>query len=196
MIGDKVSLVVLTFNRCAELLRTLSRLADIDASVPIVVVDNASTDGTAAAVAQQYPRARLLHLPENAGAAGRNAGAHACTTPYVAFCDDDTWWLPESIAVAVATLDAHPTLAAVTARVLVGEHRREDPTNARMAASPLPNTLGLHGSELLGLLGGACMVRRAASSCFSRTSRSCCASNAWKRGAKWRGASRTKSRIR
>ena len=35
MIGDTVSLVVLTFNRRAELLRTLSRLAEIDASVPI-----------------------------------------------------------------------------------------------------------------------------------------------------------------
>lgn len=162
MIGERVSVVVLTWNRRDELLRTLSHVAAIDPGVPIVVVDNASADGTAQAVAQQHPRARIVRMPFNAGAAGRNAGARACTTPYVAFCDDDTWWLPESIAVAVAALDAHATLAAVTARVLVGEHCREDPTNARMAASPLPNTLGLHGSELLGLLGGACMVRRSA----------------------------------
>jgi GT2 family glycosyltransferase len=162
MIGDTVSVVVLTFNRRAELLRTLSRLAAIDASVPIVVVDNASTDGTAQAVASRYPRMRIVRLSRNAGAAGRNAGARVCTTPYVAFCDDDTWWLPESIAFAAAALDAHPTLAAVTARVLVGERRREDPTNAVMAASPFPNTLGVRGSELMGLLAGACMVRRAA----------------------------------
>lgn len=162
MIGDKVSLVVLTFNRCAELLRTLSRLADIDASVPIVVVDNASTDGTSDAVARLGPRVRIVRLSRNAGAAGRNAGVRACTTPYVAFCDDDTWWLPGSIAVAAAALDAHPMLAAVTARVLVGERQREDPTNAVMAASPFPNTLGVRGSELLGLLAGACMVRRTA----------------------------------
>ncbi|HSU45058.1 MAG TPA: glycosyltransferase [Casimicrobiaceae bacterium] len=162
MIGDKVSLVVLTFNRRAELLRTLSRLADIDAGVPIVVVDNASTDGTAEALARLGPRMRIVRLSRNAGAAGRNAGVRACTTPYVAFCDDDTWWLPESIAVAAAALDAHPALAAVTARVLVGERQREDPTNAVMAASPFPNSLGVRGSELLGLLAGACMVRRAA----------------------------------
>jgi GT2 family glycosyltransferase len=162
MIGDKVSLVVLTFNRCAELLRTLSRLADIDASVPIVVVDNASTDGTSDALARLGPRVRVVRLSRNAGAAGRNAGVRACTTPYVAFCDDDTWWLPGSIAVAAAALDAHPMLAAVTARVLVGERQREDPTNAVMAASPFPNTLGVRGSELLGLLAGACMVRRTA----------------------------------
>jgi GT2 family glycosyltransferase len=162
MIGDTVSLVVLTFNRRGELLRTLSRLAELDTGVPIVVVDNASTDGTAQAVASLYPRTRIVRLPRNIGAAGRNAGLRVCTTPYVAFCDDDTWWLPESIAFAAAALDAHPTLAAVTARVLVGERRREDPTNAVMAASPFPNALGVRGSELVGLLAGACMVRRTA----------------------------------
>jgi len=160
MIGGRVSIVVLTHDRRDELLRTLARLACIDARVPIVVVDNASTDGTAEAIAQHHPRVRTVRLAGNAGAAGRNEGARSCTTPYVAFCDDDTWWLPDSIDIAAAMLDAHPTLAAVTARVLVGEHRREDPTNARMAASPLPNTLGVRGAEILGLLGGASMVRR------------------------------------
>lgn len=162
MIGERVSVVVLTHNRCGELLRTLSQLARIDPGVPIVVVDNASTDDTARAVAERHPRVRVVRLRENAGAAARNAGARACATPYVAFCDDDTWWLPDSLASAAAALDAHPTLAAVTARVLVGTQAREDPTNARMAASPLPNTLGVRGSEILGLLGGACMLRRTA----------------------------------
>ncbi|HXR55770.1 MAG TPA: glycosyltransferase family 2 protein [Casimicrobiaceae bacterium] len=160
MIGERVSIVVLTFNRRDELLRTLSQLARIDGSVRIVVVDNASTDDTVQAVAQRHPRVDILRLPRNVGAAGRNAGALACTTRYVAFCDDDTWWLPESIACAADALDRHPTLAAVTARVLVGEMGREDPTNARMASSPLPNTLGVRGTELLGVLGGACMMRR------------------------------------
>jgi GT2 family glycosyltransferase len=162
MIGDRVSIVVLTFNRRDELLRTLRELSGIDDRVRIVVADNASTDGTADAVAQRYPLVDIVRLPCNVGAAGRNAGVLACTTPYVAFCDDDSWWLPASMACAAAALDRHPTLAAVTARVLVGESLREDPTNARMAASPLPNTLGVRGSELVGLLGGACMMRREA----------------------------------
>jgi GT2 family glycosyltransferase len=160
MIGDRVGIVVLTFNRRDELSRTLSKLEAIDDDVPIVVVDNASTDGTVEAITRRHPRVRVVTLPFNAGAAGRNAGARACARAYIAFCDDDTWWLPESIECAAAALDAHPSLAAVTARVLVGENGFEDPTNARMAASPLSNTLGIRGSELVGLLGGACMVRR------------------------------------
>jgi GT2 family glycosyltransferase len=160
MIGQRVSIVVLTFNRRDELRRTLSELARVDESVRIVVADNASTDGTAETVARCHPRVDVVRLPRNLGAAGRNAGARACTTPYVAFCDDDTWWTPQSLHCAADVLDRHPTLAAVTARVLVGTERRDDPTNARMAASPLPNALGVPGTELLGLLGGACMIRR------------------------------------
>jgi len=160
MIGQRVSIVVLTFNRRDELRRTLSELARVDESVRIVVADNASTDGTAETVARCHPRVDVVRLPRNLGAAGRNAGARACTTPYVAFCDDDTWWTPQSLHCAADVLDRHPTLAAVTARVLVGAERRDDPTNARMAASPLPNALGVPGTELLGLLGGACMIRR------------------------------------
>jgi GT2 family glycosyltransferase len=162
MIGERVTLVVLTFDRRDEVLRTLHRLALAAEDAPIVVVDNGSTDGTADALHERHPALRVVRLPRNIGAAARNAGARAATTPYVAFCDDDTWWLPGSLAIAATALDAHPELAVVTARVLVGEARRDDPTNARMAASPLPNALGVDGSEILGLLAGACMVRREA----------------------------------
>lgn len=161
MIGERVSIVVLTCDRRDEVVRTLARLNDVDPGVAIVVVDNGSRDGTAQAVAAHSPRARIVRLPRNVGAAGRNAGVAACTTPYVAFCDDDSWWMPESLACAADALDAHPQLAAVTARVLVGDDHRDDPTNARMAASPFPNTLGVRGSVVFGFLAGACMVRRA-----------------------------------
>ena len=160
MIGDRVTVVVLTFNRCREVLRTLAALERAVDDARIVVVDNASSDGTADAIASRHPAVHLVRLAGNLGAAARNEGARAATTSYVAFCDDDTWWLPGALATAAAALDAHPRLAAVTARVVVGAARREDPTNARMAASPLSNSLGVDGAEILGLLGGACMVRR------------------------------------
>jgi len=40
-------------------------------------------------------------------------------TPYAAFCDDDTWWEPGSLALAADALDAQPDIAAVTARIVV-----------------------------------------------------------------------------
>jgi GT2 family glycosyltransferase len=158
----RFAIVVLTWNRRNEVLRTLGHLRALALAVPIVVVDNGSRDGTADAVAGQYQEVTLVRLPRNVGAAARNAGVEAADRPYVAFCDDDTWWRPGALQRAADILDLHPRLAAVTGRVLVGEDGREDPTCARMAGSPFANVLGVPGAEIFGFLAGACMMRREA----------------------------------
>lgn len=160
--GARIGIVVLTRNRCTELLRTLSRLSSLPEAPPLCVVDNDSRDGTAAAVEYRFPQVRLVHLDANRGAAGRNAGVRAMECEYIAFCDDDTWWAPGSLAQAVRLLDAQPGLAAVTARVLVGPEEREDPASAVMAASPFPAPPGVPGTGVVGLLAGACVMRRRA----------------------------------
>ena len=161
-IEQRVSVVMLTYNRRAEALRSLTKFRDVCDRVPVCLVDNGSTDGTADAVRSAFPRVRLLRLDANVGAAGRNAGVRAAATPYVAFCDDDTWWAPGAIERAAALLDAQPRLAAVTGTVLVGPDQRMDEASARMAASPLENELGVPGTQVLGVMAGACMIRREA----------------------------------
>ena len=157
----RIGIVVLTHDRREEALRTLEHLPHRD-DIPITVVDNASSDGTADAVRARYPAVTIVRLDHNAGAAGRNAGVFACRARYIAFCDDDTWWNVATLENAAAVLDRHPSLAVVTARVLVGDDAREDLASTRMAASPFPNTLAVEGREVLGFLAGACMFRRAA----------------------------------
>jgi GT2 family glycosyltransferase len=154
-----LTLVILTHNRAGELARTLERAEALPEKPPLIVVDNASRDGTAAMVAARFPRATLIGLEANIGAAARNAGVEQARTPYVAFSDDDTCWAPGSLECAEALLDAHPRVAAVTARVLVGAENREDPVSSEMAASPLPSA-GLPGPSLLGFLAGASVFRR------------------------------------
>jgi GT2 family glycosyltransferase len=161
----RVTIVVLTPNRRDELARTLDQLAVLrDAGVPdVIVIDNASTDDTARVVRHAFPGVRLIRLARNAGGAGRNVGALAARTPYVAFCDDDTWWAPGSLEAAVGVLDRRPRVALVCARVLVGTEERLDDACAQMAVSPLER-VGRDGDgfAVLGFLAGACVVRRAA----------------------------------
>src|SRR5690349_11401737 len=123
-----VTIVVLTFNRRAEVLRTLTMLTALHPGTAIVVVDNGSTDGTADAIARHFPHVTLVRLRANLGAAGRNHGVAAASTPYVAFCDDDTWWAAGSVAQAVEILRTHAELAVVCARILIGERERLDAT--------------------------------------------------------------------
>ena len=129
---------------------------------PVILVDNGSTDGTAAAVRAAHPDVRIVELPTNRGAPARNIGVQLADTPYVAFADDDSWWAPGALARAVAVLDAHPRAAVVAARVLVGRDEREDPISAAMAAAPLGREGDLPGPTVLGFLACAVVVRRSA----------------------------------
>lgn len=158
---ERTSIVVLTCNRAPELCRTLEHLSRLPGRPPIIVVDNASRDGTPLIVLQRYPQVRLVLAETNLGAAGRNAGVARVRTPYVAFSDDDTWWLPGSLEQAADLLDEHPRVAAVAARVLVGPGRRTDPTCEHMARSALPSD-GLPGRRLAAFMAGAVVMRAAA----------------------------------
>ena len=158
----RFTFVVLTHNRRDELLRTLAHLEGNDGGAPTIVVDNASSDGTANAVARAFPRVRLISLSRNCGAVGRNHGVRVAVTPYVAFCDDDTWWRAGSANRAADVLDRNPKLAVVNARVLIGEDEREDPTCTRMTSTAFSRAPGVPGFQLFGFLAGACMMRRSA----------------------------------
>lgn len=160
--ASSVSVVMITWNRVHDVLASLARLTGLDEAPPIVVVDNASDDGTPEAVRDHFPEVEVLVMDENLGAAGRNVGVACCPTPYVAFSDDDSWWAPGALARAGEVLDAHPDVAVVAARVLVEPGSRPDPVCAAMAASPLGVRPDDPGPQVLGFIACGAVVRREA----------------------------------
>jgi GT2 family glycosyltransferase len=158
----RVAVVILTYNRLHYLLGTVERLLRLPERPQIVVVDNGSADGTPEAIASRFPMVEIIRLKHNIGAAGRNVGVQHVRTPFVALCDDDTWWAPGSLKRAADLLEAYPRLALLTGRLLVGREEKLDPTCSRMAASPLCFDPGLPGPAILGFLAGASVVRRSA----------------------------------
>jgi GT2 family glycosyltransferase len=155
----EVGVVVVTRNRKRSLLRTLAHLRALPERPPIVVVDNGSEDGTAAAVGDDVT---LVRLDGNHGAAARTAGVRVLETEAIAFSDDDSWWAPGSLARGAEELAAHPALGLIAARILVGPESRLDPTCLAMANSPLPPVPGLPGPAVLGFLACGAIVRRRA----------------------------------
>ncbi len=154
----RLSIVVLTHNRLPSLDRTLRQLTSLPDQHTIIVVDNNSGDGSAAHVKRHFPDIEVVCCATNQGAAGRNAGVRRVRTPYVAFCDDDSWWAPEALSRAAHLLDTHPRLGAVAARVLVGPQDRLDEHCAHMAASAIEPD-GLPGSRQLSFMAGAVVMR-------------------------------------
>jgi GT2 family glycosyltransferase len=157
-----VAVVIATRNRGTELLGTLARLDALHEQLPIVVVDNGSTDGTAELVRTHYPGVRVVGLRRNRGGAARTVGARLVDSPYVAFSDDDSWWAPGALGRAADLLNRHPRLAVLAARVLVGPDQRLDPVCDQMAHSPLPSADDLPGPSVLGFIACGAVVRRTA----------------------------------
>lgn len=157
----RVAVVIITRDRAAELLHTLARLEALSDRPEIVVVDQASRDDTARLVRNRFPAVQLLRLDRNHGAAGRNAGARLADCPYVAFCDDDSWWADGALARGARVLDAHPSVAVVAGRVLLGDQQWLDPACEAMVNSPLDGRPLLPGPRVLGFVACGAIVRQA-----------------------------------
>lgn len=160
MTDPRVGVVMITWNRRDEAVTAVGRLLALPERPHVIVVDNGSTDGTAAAVRQAYPAAEVVALEANLGAVGRNLGVRRLSTPYVAFCDDDTWWEPGSLGRAADVFDAHPRLAVVTARIVVEPAGHDDPIVAELRDSPVVGPDWLPGPALGSFLAGASVLRR------------------------------------
>ncbi|MFF0792689.1 glycosyltransferase family 2 protein [Streptomyces spiralis] len=157
-----VGVVIATRNRSASLAVTLRHLLTLPEHPEIVVADNASTDATRALLAQEFPQVRVLSLPFNRGAVARTHGVRALHTPYVAFSDDDSWWAPGALGRATRHFDDHPRLGLLAGRTLVGPEQEPDPLNKVLADSPLGEATDLPGTQVLGFLACASVVRRTA----------------------------------
>jgi N-acetylglucosaminyl-diphospho-decaprenol L-rhamnosyltransferase len=157
------AVVIATRNRRETLLRTLGELDALPECPDLVVVDDASGDGTAGAVRDAFPSVHVIECAAPGGqSAGRNTGVRATTARNVAFCDDDSWFEPGALERATEAFERHPRLGAVAARVLVEPGGRLDPTCAQMAATPLGDVPGLGAARVLGFLCCGVVVRRAA----------------------------------
>jgi GT2 family glycosyltransferase len=158
-LSERLSVVLLTYNRAQEVLRSLRKLLALPEPPQVIVVDNASEDGTADLIHAHFPQVQLIVTQHNIGAAARNIGVQQAQTKYVAFCDDDSWWAEGALEQAVQLLDAHPGVAALSARILLGPDEMEDPICKEMAESPLPSE-HLPGRALLGFIACAAVFRR------------------------------------
>jgi glycosyltransferase involved in cell wall biosynthesis len=92
-----------------------SALLQRPGAVEVIVIDDASTDGTADAVARRFgSRVRMVRLHERRGPAGaRNAGVRIATGALIGFLDSDDLWLPGKLDAELRMLDAFDRADAV-----------------------------------------------------------------------------------
>jgi GT2 family glycosyltransferase len=112
----KVSIVILTWNRCDCLIETLDSLSKLDAE--FIVVNNGSTDNTATAIEKYFPHCKLVSLPENIGTVARNNGITEATGDIIITLDDDVRSLTQSGIQEISNSFENSKLGALTFQVL------------------------------------------------------------------------------
>ena len=140
-----LSIVIVSWNTRALTLDCLASLevALVDAGVAMVaevlVVDNASSDGTVAAIAARFPSVRVIASPRNLGfAAGCNAGVRAASGRHVLFLNSDARIDGQALGGCVDFLDHHADVGVVGPQLLdVAGRRRNSIHNAPTLTSEL-----------------------------------------------------------
>lgn len=121
---SQVTVVIVTFNS-AHCLPELG--AGLTKFPHVIVVDNASDDGTPAAVRNYIPQARIIANPRNLGfGAANNLALYAAVTPFCFLLNPDCEVSAEKIRALLAIAIKHPDAAMVVPQLLRANGEREN----------------------------------------------------------------------
>jgi len=116
-----VAVIVVTWNAKDVVRRCLASLAGATAGLEcqLIVVDNASSDGTPEMVEREFPVATLIRNRENAGfARANNAGLRLARARYVCLINSDVIVPPDCLPSMAAYMDANPLVGLLGPRML------------------------------------------------------------------------------
>lgn len=179
--APRVSLVIPVFNKleltriCVESLHQVGAAASFE----IIVVDNGSTDGSRAWLADQESQGRLKLVvnPDNLGfSRGCNLGAACARGQYLLFLNNDMKVLPDWLDPMVSTLDRDPEVGIVGAKLLFPDNTIQHAGVALIEFRDLRKTwiggihlayrkpassLGTNQAQYNQVVTGACLLIRA-----------------------------------
>jgi hypothetical protein len=175
-----LSIIIVSYNTARVLRGCLASLLAAAPALPleVLVIDNASTDGSAAMVARDFPTVRLLPNSTNVGfARACNQGIAASSAPLLLLLNPDTFIPPGALAGLLGFVRAYPDAGACSPLLLTPDGSAQafafggDPTPAYLLRRGLLRLLlgrSLHPWRLsyvraVDWVSGACLlVRRAA----------------------------------
>jgi glycosyltransferase involved in cell wall biosynthesis len=108
-----VSTIIPAYNAAGWVADAIRSVLDQDVPQEIIVIDDGSTDATAAVAAAFCGPVRVVSQPNAGVSAARNKGLAMATGEFIAFLDSDDVWLPGKLKKQLALFDLHPPLGTV-----------------------------------------------------------------------------------
>lgn len=150
-----VSAVILSYNRCSEVLKTTVILKEYRKQLPfdleIVVVDNGSSDNTSDRLTSEHPDITLVTKRTNNGIAGWNDGFAVAKYKYLLVLDDDSH-IHEGLTDAVVRLEQQPDIGILALQI----------TDEKLGYDPLldPEEAWKDNDDLVGFIGCGAIIRK------------------------------------
>ncbi len=121
----RVSIIIVSWNARTVLRKCLPSVVKTDyPNLEIIVADNASTDGSAAWIADEYPSVKIVRHPDNwLFCRGNNAAIPHATGDFVLLLNNDVEVPPGWLRPLVQTMTRHPDVGAVQPKLLQYEDR-------------------------------------------------------------------------
>ena len=134
--APSVSVVIPTFERRQSVTEAVfSVLNQTRGDLEVIVVDDGSTDGTAAAVRAIDQRVKVVRRPNGGPAAARNTGIRHARAPLLAFLDSDDRWHRRHLEELLGLFDSHPAaVLACTGGATFGDDSLRRETGHRQVA--------------------------------------------------------------
>lgn len=144
--GPSVDVITVTYNSREHIDRLIASVrASEGVDVRLIIVDNASPDGTAGYVAATYPDVELIAGSENRGfGAGANSGARASTSPVIAFVNPDVELAPTTLAILAVVVETDESVG------VVGPQQRYPDGSWQRSSGAVPGVAEATG-RLLGI---------------------------------------------
>lgn len=118
----RLSLCIVNWNTRDYLRESLASIFEFGpdgVELEVIVVDNASGDGSAAMVSTEFPSVSLLANPDNRGyAEGNNQALRVATGDYLLLLNPDVVLHPKSLSEALAFMKSHPDAGALGCRLV------------------------------------------------------------------------------
>lgn len=107
----KLSVITINYNGLNDTCELIETLPLDDASIEVIIVDNASTNDEATIIEQRYPSVTVIRSKENLGfAGGNNIGIKAAHGRYLFFINNDTVFKDFNAQALMRRLDASPNI--------------------------------------------------------------------------------------
>lgn len=123
----RVAVIILSWNRRDEVLKTIALLEHDDyLNKEVIVINNGSIDDTQEAVRSRYPTVRVMRLPYNVGCSGFDFGIANTDADYIVCLDDDSAPDPNAISRMVEVFEANAKVGIVSFNIYGGAYSTED----------------------------------------------------------------------